>query len=157
MASDELLPTVGAFLASYRSAFERRDVAAVAALFGDAVHVASDTGTSVHVQCVARAEWRSVVEQLVAEYQALDVGRADVRALAVATVSDRLVQARVDWVLFSRSGNALYEFVALYTLACEDRTCRIVAIAHDEVARSRRARPAPPVGAGAGSSTRGAV
>lgn len=135
---------VGAFLASYRTAFERRDVAAIAAHFGDAVHVASDTGSGVHLQYVARAEWSGVLERLVSQYRALDLGRADVRVVATAAVSPRLAQARVDWALFSRAGDALYEFAALYTLACEGRSCHIIAIAHDEVARSRRARGAPP-------------
>jgi hypothetical protein len=144
VASEELLTTVDAFLASYRRAFEQRDVAAIAVLFGDPVHVASDTGSGVHLQCVASVEWRGILEQLVAQYRALDVGRADVRARTVAAVSGRLIQARVDWALFSPAGHALYEFAALYTLTCEDRRCRIVAIAHDEVAQSRRSRSAPP-------------
>ncbi|HEU6451292.1 MAG TPA: hypothetical protein VFT57_07710 [Gemmatimonadaceae bacterium] len=137
MTSDELLAILDAFFASYRSAFERGDAAAIAGHFGDTVHVATDTGSGVHLQCVDHAAWRNVIEQLVMRYRALDVGRTDVRALTATAISPRLAQARVGWRLYDGTGELLYEFTALYTLTYEERTCRIVALAHDEVARSR--------------------
>lgn len=139
-ASGPALTTVKAFFTSYRNAFERRDIAAIEEHFGDAVHVASDTGSGVHVRYVSRAEWRGVIEQLVSQYRALDVAIADIRSLEVTPISDRLAQAHVSWALSSRSGSILYEFAAAYTLACEDQRCRIVALAHDEIAQARRAR-----------------
>jgi|SRR5687768_3414679 len=155
MASDELLATVEAFFASYRNAFEQGDAAAIAAHFGDTVHVASDTGSGVQLQYANHTEWRHVVQQLVTRYRALDVRRADVRALSATAVSAVLAQARVDWRLYDGSGEVVYEFTALYTLTRDGSTCRIVAIAHDEVARSRRSRvgrpAAPPASEDAGS------
>lgn len=140
MASESYLTAVTAFLASYRDAFERRDVEAIGKHFGDTVHVASDTGSGVHVQYVARGEWRGVIEQLVSQYEALDIASAEIRSLEVAPISSRLVQARVQWALFNQSGSVVYEFAAAYTLSCADQACRTVAVAHDEVARARRSR-----------------
>lgn len=140
VTSEAVQTTVESFFASYRSAFERRDIAAIEEHFGDAVHVASDTGSGVHAQYVSRADWRRVIEQLVSQYQALDVAAAETRSLQVTSISDRLVQAHVSWALSSRSGSLLYEFAAAYTLACEGQRCRIVALAHDEIAQARRAR-----------------
>lgn len=140
MTPELALTTVEAFFASYRNAFARRDVAAIEEHFGDGVHVASDTGSGVHVQYVSRADWRGVIEQLVSQYRALDVAIAEMGSLDVTPVADRLVLARVSWALSSRSGSLLYEFAAAYTLACEDQSCRIVALAHDEIAQARRAR-----------------
>ena len=140
MASEPALTTAGAFFASYRNAFERRDIAAIEDHFGDGVHVASDTGSGVHVQYTSRAQWRGVIEQLVAQYQALDVATAEMRSLQVTLLSDRLLQARVSWALSNARGSLIYEFATVYTLACEGQRCRIIALAHDEIAQARRAR-----------------
>jgi len=137
--SEAALTTVESFFTSYRSAFERGDIAAIEEHFADGVHVASDTGSGVHVQFVPRADWRRVIGQLVSQYQALDVATAEMRSLQVTSVSDRLVQAHVSWALSSRRGSLIYEFAAAYTLACEGQRCRIVAVAHDEIAQARRA------------------
>ena len=136
--SEQSLTMVESFFTSYRSAFERRDIAAIEEHFGDAVHVASDTGSGVHVQYVSRGDWRRVIEQLVSQYQALDVATAEMRSLQVMSISGRLVPAHVSWALFSARGSLLYEFAAAYTLACEGQRCRIVAVAHDEIAQARR-------------------
>lgn len=139
MTAEALKATVEAFFASYRSAFEQGDVAALVEHFGEVVHVASDTGRGVHVACFAGPQWRGVLEQLVAQYRRLEVERAEVRTLAAGVISTRLLQARVDWRLHNRAGDVLYDFSAQYTLVCDGPTCRIVAIAHDEQARARGA------------------
>lgn len=137
MPPDSLQTTVEAFFSSYRRAFEQGDVAALVEHFGESVHVASDTGQGVHVASFAGAEWRGVLEQLVAQYGHIGVARAVVRELAASALSSRLVQARVEWRLLDRAGDVLYEFGAIYTLVCDGPQCCIVAIAHDEPARAR--------------------
>jgi len=126
------------FFASYREAFERADVAAVAAHFGESVHVASDTGAGVRLELSTGAEWRAVIERLLTLYRAIGVGRAEPRGLDVVGLSERLAQASVGWALFDDDGRALYEFRALYTLAHDGTRWRIVAVAHDELPQSRR-------------------
>ena len=157
MNSEEVPAELEQFFASYRAAFEGRDAAAIAAHFGDTVHVASDTGSAVRLELTAAGEWQAVVERLLATYRTLDVRRAEIRALAVAAVSPRLVQARVDWALFSQARHPLYEFRALYTLAYGDRVWRIVAIAHDELVQMRPHLSAgsPPSGPRHGTASRG--
>ncbi|HEX6133821.1 MAG TPA: hypothetical protein VFZ24_07655 [Longimicrobiales bacterium] len=127
-----------AFITSYRVAFERRDVDAIVAHFGESIHVASDTGAGVHSNFFTHAEWRSVVERLISQYRALDVARAEVRSLETTGISPRLFQAAVTWGLFDGGGRELYEFRAVYTLVAEDDAVRVTAIAHDEMARARR-------------------
>jgi hypothetical protein len=102
------------------------------------VHLVSDTGAGVRVELLSRADWRRGVEQLVSRYRALDVGNAEVRALEIIALSERLAQAGLTWALFKRHGDALYEFNAFYTLICEGTSCGVVAIAHDELLRSRQ-------------------
>ena len=138
MALEGIDSVVEAFFASYRAAFERSDVEAIAGHFGDSVHIASDTGSGVRLEVATGPRWRATVEQLVWLYRTLDVGRAEIRALKTIGLSPRLAQASVEWALFDRRGDALYEFRALYTLAGEGPSCRIVAIAHDELPQSRQ-------------------
>lgn len=138
MRQRELVALVESFLASYREAFERADAAAVAEHFGESVHVASDTGSGVHVEFMTGATWRSAIEQLLARYRALGVSRAEPQKLEVVCVSERLALANVYWVLSNRERHVLYEFHALYTLMNDGARWRIVAIAHDEVLQARR-------------------
>lgn len=138
MSESDTEAAVKSFFVSYREAFERADATAVAGHFGESVHVASDTGTGVRLEFMTSAEWRSTIDQLLARYRALGVGSAELQDVEVTNVSERLVQASVYWGLFDRDGRALYDFQALYTLASDSTRWRIVAIAHDEFARSRR-------------------
>ena len=150
MLPEEIAPTVERFFTSYREAFERGDTSALAEHFGESVHVASDTGSGVRLELATGAEWRATIERLVALYRTLSVGQAVPGSFEVAAVSERLAQASVRWALSDRAGRALYEFAALYTLIHDGARWRIVAIAHDEVAQSRRllARPARPTNDG---------
>ena len=138
MPQDEIVLGVESFFTSYREAFERGDTAALAAHFGDSVHVASDTGSEVRLELLTGAAWRAAIERLLALYRALGVGGAEPRSVAVVAVSERLAQASVRWALSDRGGRALYEFRALYTLTHDGTRWRIVAIAHDELPQSRR-------------------
>jgi hypothetical protein len=146
MSRERVESVVEAFIASYRRAFERGDPEAILGHFGKSVHLVSDTGTDVRAELLTRAEWRRTVEQLVSRYRTLGVGRIELRALDTTGLSERLVQTRVTWALLDRRGDALYEFSALYTLTCDGTSCLVVAVAHDELVRSRRdliQRPSP--------------
>jgi hypothetical protein len=129
---------VEAFFESYAAAFVRQDAPAVAELFTYPLHVASDTGGTVHLQTATAEAWPETLAQLLAMYRAIDVGAARVSALTIHALSPRLVHARVVWSLHARAGRPLYEFTALYTLAWHESSFRVAAIAHDEIPQYRR-------------------
>ena len=134
-APQPLLRQIESVFVSYAAAFSRGDQHAIAAHFGDTVHVTADTGTGVHTTFFAsRDEWLAVISELVASYGRKGVGRVQLQRLHVMSLSERVAQASVRWALVGRGGADLYEFEALYTLANEGGAWRIVAIAHDEVA-----------------------
>jgi len=129
---------VRAFFTSYCTAFIRLDAPAIAKLFADLVHIASDTGKDVRVHVANAAEWRRTVDHLLEMYRAIDFGGAEAIALATDPLSPRLVQVRIRWALRNRAQAPLYEFDAMYTLARHEQIFRITAIAHNEMAQYRR-------------------
>lgn len=130
-----MLRDVEGVFATYAHAFSRGDPHSIAPYFADTVHVTTDGGTAVRTAFFgSRDEWLGVIVQLLASYCQLGVVRGEIRRLRVTPVSARLGQAAVTWALFGRGETLLREFEALYTLANEGGTWRIVAIAHDEVA-----------------------
>jgi hypothetical protein len=128
---------ISAFFDSYRTAFERRDAAAVADHFAYPGHVTSDTGDIVLVPITDRQEWIGKVEQLLGMYQAIGVDSARVLDLTVTEISPRLIQAHVHWALHTAAGERLYDFEAIYTVANVGGEFHIVAIAHNEMPQYR--------------------
>jgi hypothetical protein len=136
--ASKITADVRAFFTSYCTAFIRQDAPAIVRHFADLVHVASDNGDDVRVHVATAAEWRKTIDHLLEMYRAIDVGSAEVTALATDALSSRLVQARLRWTLTDRATVPLYEFDAMYTLARHTATFRITAIAHNEIPQYRR-------------------
>jgi hypothetical protein len=151
LRASKITADVRAFFTSYCTAFIRQDAPAIVKHFADLVHVASDTGDDVRVHVSTADEWRKTIDHLLEMYRAIDVGSAEVTALATDALSSRLVQARLRWTLTDRAKVPLYEFDAMYTLARHTETFRITAIAHNEIPQYRRclARKVSERGAGA--------
>lgn len=137
MPATDIPTTISAFFDSYRAAFERGDVPAVADHFVFPAHVTSDTGEIVLVPVTTREEWLGKVEQLLGMYRAIALSSARVLDLTLTEISPRLIQARVQWGLYDAAGLRLYDFVAIYTLASVDGAFRIAAIAHNEMPQYR--------------------
>jgi hypothetical protein len=125
--------TISAFFDSYRSAFERQDVAAIADHFAYPGHVTSDAGEIALVPITNRTEWIGKLEQLLGMYRAIKVSTAQVLDLAVIEISPRLALAHIHWALHTAAGERLYDFEAIYTVAQTDEAFRIVALAHNEM------------------------
>ena len=125
------------FFDSYRGAFERRDADGIADHFAYPCHVTSDANDVQFTVTSAREEWIGQIEHLIAGYDALAMGSAEILRVSSTELSRRVVQVFVDWRLRDTSGGELYDFHALYTLAEVDGGLKIVAIAHDEIPRLR--------------------
>jgi hypothetical protein len=138
MKSSKITADVRAFFTGYCAAFIRQDAPAIARHFAAVVHVASDTGDDVSIQIADASEWRQTIDRLLGMYRAIDVASVEATALATDALSSRLVQARIRWALSGRSGEPLYEFDAMYTLARHTDVFRITAIAHNEIPQYRR-------------------
>lgn len=149
--SSEITADVRAFFTTYCTAFIRLDAPAIARHFADQVQVVSETGKSVSVQVESGDEWRRTIGHLLEMYRAINFGSAEVTAMSVHPISERLVQASLHWALRDGHSAPLYEFDALYTLARHSEKFRIVAIAHNEIPQYRRC--AERIGSRVASST----
>jgi hypothetical protein len=130
---------VQAFFDAYRSAFERRDAAAVAAHFRFPLHVTGDAGEVSVVSIPSVAAWIPQIERLLAGYAQLDVRTARMLAARTTRLSPRLAQTAVRWALADSAGQVVYEFDAAYTLAATGGALKITAITHNEQLRAREA------------------
>lgn len=138
MRSSEITADVRAFFTTYCTAFIRRDAPAIARHFADQVHVASETGKSVRTHVADGAEWRKTIDHLLETYRAINVAWIEATAMSVHALSPRLVQARLLWTVQDEARAPLYEFDAVYTVARNGDTFRIIAIAHNELPNYRR-------------------
>lgn len=129
----ELPADVAAFFDSYRRAFERYDVGAVAGHFAFPVHIAGDAA-EVSVRVVpTRDDWLPQLDRLLGMYRALGVHSARLLESSAHEISEHLVLVTARWALADAAARPLYQFGAAYTLARTDRNLRIVALAHDEL------------------------
>ncbi len=128
------LPTqVSAFFDSYRTAFESQDAPAIADHFAYPGHVTSDAGEITLVPIANWQEWIGKLEQLLKLYRVINVGTARVLDLNVTAISPQLAQAHIHWALETATGEHLYDFEAIYTVAQIGSELRITAIAHNEM------------------------
>jgi hypothetical protein len=125
------------FFDSYRAAFERRDVAAIAEHFRFPLHVTGDAGEVSAVAIPAVESWIPQLERLLAGYAQLGVHTARMLETRTSRFSPRLAQAAVHWALETSAGKPIYEFDATYTLAKTGEQYKITAIAHNEQLRAR--------------------
>lgn len=130
---DDAAPSVAAFFADYRAAFETLDPEAVAGYFAYPCHVTSDGDVPQLTTAASREEWRDQIAQLIALYEQVGVATADLLSLSESVLSPRVAQARVHWMLRDAAGRDLYDFDALYTLVRTDGGFAIAALAHDEL------------------------
>jgi hypothetical protein len=136
--SAKITADVRAFFTTYCTAYIRQDAAAVCRHFADLVHISGDDGSRVTVHVANADEMLKTVGHLLQMYRAIGFGSAEVVALGTDEMSSRLVQARLRWVLRDKSGQPLYEFDAMYTLARHTDIFRITALAHNEIPQYRR-------------------
>ena len=127
--------TVDRFLRDYRVAFERFDVAAVAAFFAFPLQVTGDAADVTVVSVPALDAWVPQIERIVGAYRLLGVASADARYVRLVSVTSRISQAAINWHLLDAAGGGVYDFHASYTLADLGAGLRITAIAHDESPR----------------------
>jgi hypothetical protein len=133
---DSVDADIQAFFDSYRNAFERRDVAAIADHFRFPLHVSGDAGDVTVVSIPSIDAWIPQLERLLAAYKQLDVKTAQMLEVRITRFSPRLAQAAVHWALESSTAKPIYEFDATYTLAGTGASQKITAIAHNEQLRA---------------------
>lgn len=129
------MPSVSDFFDSYRRAFERFDVGAIADHFTFPLQVAGDS-EPVDLRCVAsRDEWLETLTMLIDLYKGFEVKTATVLESTIAALSDRIVHATMHWSLRDGSDQEVYDFKGVYTLVAVGVDFRIAAIAHDELGK----------------------
>jgi hypothetical protein len=135
--SRKITADVRAFFTTYATAYARQDVPAILKHFAEVIHISGDSGERVTVHVETREQMQKSIAHLIEMYRAIDFGGAEALALATDEMSSRLVQARLLWLLRDKSGNPLYEFDAMYTLARHTELFRITALAHNEMPHYR--------------------
>ena len=133
MTTNDLHAQINAFFYSYRTAFEHQDAAAIADHFSYPGHVTSDAGEIALVPIANRQDWIGKLEQLLGMYRAIGVGSARVLDLTLTEISPRLLQAQIHWALQTATGERLYDFEAIYTVAQTGGAFHITALAHNEL------------------------
>ena len=137
MKSRKITADVRAFFTSYVTAYIRQDAEAICRNFADIVHVSGDNGKRVEVHVATREEMRKSISHLLEMYRAINFGSAEILAIGTDEMSSRLVQARLRWLLRDKTGEPLYEFDTMYTLARHTEIFRITALAHNEIPHYR--------------------
>lgn len=146
----DLPADVAAFFDSYRRAFERYEVEAVAGHFAFPIHIAGDAAV-VSVRVVpTRDDWIPQLDRLLGMYRALGVHSARLLESSAHEISEHLVLVTARWALADAAARPLYQFNAAYTLARIDGNVRIVALAHDEIPQYQGALARLRSGAGDG-------
>lgn len=125
------------FYDSYRTAFERLDVAAIAEHFTFPLHLAGDDDQLTLFSVASREVLAARLERLLGMYRAIHFGSARVGSIEPTEISPRLLLARVHWELHNLDGRPLYDFEVCYTLAEIEGALKITAIAHAELPRYR--------------------
>jgi hypothetical protein len=138
VTSPELESSIRAFMRSYATAFRAGDPAAILEHFSKTVCFVTDEGGSISVDTIGAAGLRKLVHRLAARYRDLGVDQVHLRFQDVVPISAQLTAVKIAWALRGRNGAALHDFDALYTLSRRGTAHRIVAVAHDEMARIRR-------------------
>ena len=129
------MPSVSDFFDSYREAFERFDVDAVADHFTFPLQVAGDS-EPVDLRCVAtRDEWLETLTMLIDLYKGFGVTTATIVRSTVTSLTDRIAHAAMHWSLRDGSDQEVYDFNGVYTLVAVDGEFRVAAIAHDELGK----------------------
>ena len=129
------MPSISDFFDSYRQAFERFDVDAIADHFTFPLQVAGDS-EPVDLRCVeSRDEWLETLTMLIDLYKGFGVTTATVLESTVTTLSDRIAHAAMHWSLRDGSDQEVYDFKGVYTLVAVGGDLRVAAIAHDELGK----------------------
>ena len=121
----------------YRSAFLRADQDALMNCFGFPLQVAHVDGDQVSVTVAGSQDWPEVLRRLLELYRRLGVADAAMLDVEISQPLDALAIVRVHWDLQRVDGTSVYDFTAVYTLVRADGTRKIIAIAHDELAKIR--------------------
>lgn len=124
---------VVSFFDSYRAAFERFDVEAIADHFAFPLHIVGES-KPVDLRCVgSREEWLETLAMLLDLYRGFGVTTAEVLHSSMMELSEHVAQAVMHWSLRTGSDDEIYDFHGIYTLVEVDGDYRIAAIAHDEL------------------------
>jgi len=135
----QVVSALHAFFAVYRATFAHLDRDALMELFAFPVQVVSATDDAAAISVSQRDEWAAVVDGLLGAYRSLGVVDAKPLGLEVMDVAPQVSSARVHWRLRRQDGSTVYDFTAIYTVIKTGGSCRIAAIAHDELPKLRAA------------------
>lgn len=128
---------IRAFFASYARAFEQYDGSAIAEHFAFPLHIVDDDEGTAPTVVPDRRGWISLLERLLEMYRRIELASARFDLSTVNEIAPGLLQAVVNWKLHDRGGHRLYDFTAGYTLKRWADGLRIIAVAHNELSRSR--------------------
>jgi hypothetical protein len=121
----------------YRSAFLRADLDGLVNCFGFPLQVTSVTEDEVTISVAGSQDWPVVLNGLLGFYRHLQVAEAVMLEVDSFALMDGVTAVRVHWDLQRIDGSSIYNFTAVYTVGRLDGTVKIIAIAHDELVRSR--------------------
>lgn len=123
----------------YRAAFKRADLSALVDCFAFPLQVVSVADGEALSSVASVDEWPAVLERLLGAYKRLGVTDCVPAAVEITEPLDAVTVMRVQWALQRADLEPVYDFTAVYTLAHATGRLRIVALAHDELPKMRKA------------------
>jgi hypothetical protein len=123
----------------YRTAFKQADLSALVDCFAFPLQVVSVVDGEASSSVASVDEWPAVLERLLGVYKRLGVTDCVPAAVEITEPLDAVAVMRVQWALQRADLEPVYDFIAVYTLALAAGRLRIVALAHDELPKMRKA------------------
>jgi hypothetical protein len=127
------------FMDEYRTAFKQADLSALVDCFAFPLQVVSVANGEASSSVASVDEWPAVLERLLRAYKRLGVTDCVPAAVEITEPMDAVAVMRVHWALQRADREPVYDFTAVYTLALATGRLRIVALAHDELPKMRKA------------------
>ena len=127
------------FMDKYRTAFKQADLSALVDCFAFPLQVVSVADGEASSSVASVDEWPAVLERLLGAYKRLGVTDCVPAAVEITEPMDAVAVMRVHWALQRADREPVYDFTAVYTLALATGRLRIVALAHDELPKMRKA------------------
>lgn len=127
------------FMDQYRTAFKQANLSALVDCFAFPLQVVSVADGEASSSVASVDEWPAVLERLLRAYKRLGVTDCVPAEVEITEPLDAVAVMRVQWALQRADREPVYDFTAVYTLALATGRLRIVALAHDELPKMRKA------------------
>ncbi len=135
MASSDTVSAVLDFLASYRTAFEGYDTAAIVDHYAFPCAIIGDSENIAPVVFKGTEQCSAGVDYVLSLHREIGVTQGKPLLLEITELSPRLAGMNIRYQMQDKTGKPLYDFQGFYSLARTDAGYRIASICHNQIPR----------------------